>query len=100
MSRAAGAFRHTPDMLRACVNVRHMSKMVQIRNMPDDVHRKLKARAAEQGVSLSDYLLRLAERDASRPTIEELSERIRKRGRVKFSVPTADLIREMRDEIG
>ncbi len=74
-----------------------MSKMVQIRNMPDEVHRKLKARAAEQGISLSDYLNRLAERDASRPTIEELSERIRRRGRVKLSTSTADVLREMRD---
>jgi len=46
-----------------------MAKMIQIRNVPDDLHRKLKARAAEQGLSLSDYLLRLAEREAGRPTI-------------------------------
>ncbi len=84
-------------MFCTCDNVPNMSKMVQIRNMPDEVHRKLKARAAEQGISLSDYLNRLAERDASRPTIEELSERIRRRGRVKLSTSTADVLREMRD---
>jgi len=74
-----------------------MAKMIQIRNVPDDLHRKLKARAAEQGLSLSDYLLRLAEREAGRPTIEELSERIRGRGRVRLKTSAADVIREMRD---
>ncbi len=74
-----------------------MAKMIQIRNVPDDLHRKLKARAAEQGLSLSDYLLRLAEREAGRPTIEELSERIRRRGRVRLKTSAADVIREMRD---
>jgi antitoxin FitA len=73
-----------------------MSKMVQIRNVPDDLHRKLKARAAEQGLTLSDYLLRLAEREVARPTIEELTERIRRRGRVE-GVSSAEIIREMRD---
>ena len=77
-----------------------MSKMVQIRNMPDEVHRKLKARAAERGVSLSDYLLRLAERDAGRPTIEELTERIRSRSRGKPGPSAADVVRELRDAAG
>jgi len=84
-------------MFSACDNVQHMAKMIQIRNVPDDLHRKLKARAAEQGLSLSDYLLRLAEREAGRPTIEELSERIRGRGRVRLKTSAADVIREMRD---
>jgi antitoxin FitA len=76
-----------------------MPKMVQIRNVPDDLHEKLKARAAERGLSLSDYLLQLAERDVGRPTIEELTARIRRRGRVE-GVSSADIIREMRDAIG
>jgi hypothetical protein len=75
-----------------------MSKMIQIRNVPDELHRRLKVRAAEQGLSLSDYLLRMADRDAKTLTIEELSERIRRRGRVPIGVPTADLIREGREE--
>jgi plasmid stability protein len=74
-----------------------MSKMIQIRNVPEDLHRKLKSRAADQGLSLSDYLLRMAEREAGRPTIEELSERIRRRGRVELKTPAADIIRELRD---
>jgi plasmid stability protein len=74
-----------------------MSKMIQIRNVPDELHRKLKTRAAERGLSLSDYLLRLAEREAGRPTIEELSERIRRRGRIRSDLSTAQIVRELRD---
>jgi antitoxin FitA len=73
-----------------------MSKMIQIRNVPDSLHRKLKMRAAEQGMSLSDYLLRLAEDEAEKPTIRELSERIRRRGRARPGPSAADLIREDR----
>ena len=73
-----------------------MSKMIQIRNVPDDLHRRLKVRAAQQGVSLSDYLLKMAEREANTLTIEELSERIRRRGRFAGGPPSADIIRELR----
>jgi plasmid stability protein len=71
--------------------------MIQIRNVPDHVHRRLKARAAEQGLTLSDYLLRMAEREAGRPTIAELSERIRREGRVELRETPAEIIRRMRD---
>ena len=74
-----------------------MSKMIQIRHVPDELHRKLKVRAAEQGLSLSEYLLRMAVREAGRLTIEELSERIRGRGRVRFRTPAAEIVRGMRD---
>lgn len=77
-----------------------MSKMIQIRNVPDELHRTLKARAASTGVSLSDYLLRLAERDAKRPTIEELTERIRARGRPRRRGSSAEIVRDLRDEHG
>lgn len=76
-----------------------MAKMVQIRNMPDDIHRKLKVRAAEQGISLSDYLLRLAEHDAGRPTLAELTERIRRETPEITGPSSADIIREMRGPI-
>ena len=75
-----------------------MSKMIQIRNVPDELHRKLKIRAAEQGLTLSDYLLRMADRDANTLSIEELSERIRRRGRGAIGEPSGDVIREGRDE--
>jgi plasmid stability protein len=76
-----------------------MPKMIQIRNVPDDLHGKLKARAAQRGLSLSDYLLRMAEREADTLSIEELTERIRRRGPVKRGVSAAEIIREMRGPI-
>lgn len=54
--------------------------MIQIRDVPEDVHRTLKARAAAQGTSLSGYILREVTRVARTPTPEELDERIRSRG--------------------
>jgi plasmid stability protein len=74
--------------------------MIQIRNVPDELHRKLKARAAEQGLSLSDYLLRMAEREAGRPTIGELTERIHRHGPVDLKLTPAQIIRELRDAAG
>ena len=84
------------DMLCACDNVASMAH-IQIRNVPDDLHRKLKARAAQAGMTLSDYLLREAERAADRPTIAELTARIRSRNLVHSDVRAADLIREDRE---
>ena len=75
----------------------HDMGMIQIRNVPEDLHRNLKARAAREGLTLSDFLLRMAEREVGRPTIEELSERIRQRGRVHLSEAPAEIIRRMRD---
>ena len=53
-----------------------MAVMVQIRNVPDELHRKLKSRAALAGMSISDYLLREIERSLDRPTKEELLQRL------------------------
>jgi plasmid stability protein len=53
--------------------------LIQIRNVPEDVHRTLKARAAARGTSLSDYVLAEVTRAARTPTPEELDERIRSR---------------------
>ena len=74
-----------------------MSKMVQIRNMPDALHRTLKARAADAGRTLSDYLLAELERVAARPTREEMLARIRGRKRVSLKTSAAAIIREERD---
>jgi antitoxin FitA len=70
---------------------------IQIRNVPPELHRKLKARAAQEGLTLSDYMLRRAERDANVPTLEEAVQRIRSRKLVHLKTPPADLIREDRD---
>jgi len=74
-----------------------MTKMIQIRNVPDDLHRKLKARAAGLGMSLSDYLLAEAERLAEIPTGEEIQERLRRLPPLKLTEPPSAVIRRQRD---
>ena len=74
-----------------------MSRMVQIRNVPDALHRKLKVRAADNGQTLSDYLLAELERVAARPTRDEILNRIHGRRRVTLKTPAATIIREERE---
>jgi plasmid stability protein len=74
-----------------------MAKMIQVRNVPDALHRALKARAAMAGMSLSDYLLTEIREIAERPTLNEMRERLRRRERVVLSPPVAQVIREERD---
>ncbi len=74
-----------------------MSKMIQLRNVPDQLHRKLKARAAIEGVSLSDYLLEEIRRTADRPTLAELRERLQHRATVIPKVSPAEAVRAERD---
>lgn len=64
-----------------------MPTMIQIRNVPDTLHRRLKSRAALAGMSLSDYLLGEIREVAQRPTIEELRARLEQRSRVTPSLP-------------
>jgi antitoxin FitA len=85
------------DMPTACTHASHMSKMVQIRNVPEALHRKLKVRAADLGQTLSDYLLAELERLAARPTREEMLTRIHGRKRVTLKTPAAVVIREERE---
>lgn len=84
-------------MCCACDNVDHMSKMIQIRNVPDDVHREAKVRAARAGMTLSAYLLREIERALEAPDIEELMARL---GALEPIYPTetsVEMIRAERD---
>jgi plasmid stability protein len=74
-----------------------MSKMIQIRNVPDALHRKLKSRAALAGMSLSDYLLAQIREIAARPTMEEMIARIAKLPPATLSFSPAEAIREERD---
>ena len=74
-----------------------MSIMVQIRNVPDDIHRKLKARAALAGMSLSDYLLAELRRSVERPTRAELLERLGRRAPVAPRPRPAAAVRAERD---
>ena len=84
-------------MRSTCEHASDMSKMVQVRNVPDALHRKLKARAAHAGRTLSDYLLAELERLAARPTREEMLARIRSRKRVTLKTSAAAVIREERE---
>jgi plasmid stability protein len=74
-----------------------MPKMIQIRNVPDDIHRALKVRAAKEGMTLSAYLLREVAQLAERPTLEELFERARRRKPLKpIAQESVEIIRELR----
>ena len=84
-------------MFATCEHAQSMSKMIQIRNVPDGLHRKLKARAAVAGQSLSDYLLSEIDRIAALPTREEMLARIHSRSRVVLTTPAADVIRGERE---
>ncbi len=72
-------------------------KMLQIRNVPDDVHRLLKARAAMEGRSLSELALDELRRSLERPTRRELIERVQARERSVTSQTAADAVRAERD---
>jgi plasmid stability protein len=75
----------------------HMSKTIQVRNVPDALHRALKARAAMNGMSLSDYLLGEIREIAERPTWAELRERLKQRAPVSPPLDTAGAVRAERD---
>ena len=85
------------DMRVTCEHAGDMSKMVQIRNVPDALHRKLKIRAADSGQTLSDYLLAEIERLAVRPTREEMLAKLHGRKRVTLKTPAAVVVREERE---
>jgi plasmid stability protein len=74
-----------------------MSKMIQVRNVPDSLHRALKARAAMAGMSLSDYLLAEIREIAEKPTLVELRERLHARKPVSEQIDTARLVQEERE---
>jgi plasmid stability protein len=74
-----------------------MGTMVQIRNVPDALHRRLKSRAALAGMSLSDYLLSELRQVAERPTLDELRARLHARSETVLSVAPAVAVRAERD---
>lgn len=84
-------------MCITCFHVLHMSTMIQIRNVPDALHRRLKSRAALAGMSLSDYLLAEIREAAERPTLDELRARLARRAGVTPSVSPARAVRAERD---
>lgn len=75
-----------------------MSKMIQVRNVPDRLHRELRRRAGLQGRSLTDYIQKILEREVARPPREEVFQRIRRRRPVDLGIGAAALIRQERDD--
>ena len=74
-----------------------MAKMIQLRHVSDALHRKLKARATQEGLSLSDYLIREAQRLVERPTLAELKARLASRRPVRPTMSPAQAVRGERD---
>lgn len=86
-------------MRKRGTHVTSMPKMIQIRNVPDEVHRRLKVRAAEEGLTLSDLLARQAQELAERPTLAEMLRRLtRGPARAPLRVSAAEIIREHRGD--
>lgn len=84
------------DMYHACDYHNRMSKMIQIRDVPDDLHRTLKARAALEGKSLSAYLLEIVRESARRPGIEEVRRRLAALEPIDLGETSAEAVRAER----
>lgn len=87
-----------PDMSATWPNVVHMPKMIQIRNVPDDVHRTLKIRAASDGLSLSDYIKRDLEDLAKQATLEDVFADARARG--ESGITSEEIVSDIRASRG
>lgn len=87
-------------MSAARVNVQNMSKMIQVRNVPDDLHKKLKIRAAAAGMSMSDYIKQELSRKSRKSTIKEIGARSKGRsaGSTLTTKDVVDTFREMRGD--
>jgi antitoxin FitA len=79
-------------------NVVDMSKMIQVRNVPDEMHRMLKMQAAAEGISMSDLIKRELGVMSDRLSFEELDARVRARGPSK--VKTENTVRYIREARG
>jgi plasmid stability protein len=86
------------DVSDTQVNVVHMSKMIQVRNVPDEMHRALKTSAAAEGMSLSDYIKRELGGITAKASFEEIDARVRARGPSKVKRET--IIRILRQSRG
>ena len=84
-------------MCNTCKYTYCMSKMIQIRHVPNPIHNRLKARAALANMSLSEYLLQHLSQLASQPTTEEMIEQLRKLTPVKTRLSAARAVRAERD---
>lgn len=74
-----------------------MSKMVQVRDVPEELHRILKARAAREGMSLSDFIKNELERTAERPTMREWLEAVQQAKPISGRRSAAQIVRDLHD---
>jgi plasmid stability protein len=72
--------------------------MIQIRHVPDALHRQLKIRAAEADMTLSDYLKAELEQIAAQPTLAQIADRLRELEPVTLDEPVVDVLRNARDQ--
>jgi len=72
--------------------------MIQLRHVPDSLHRQLKARAALSGLALSDYLIREVRKIAEQPTPEEMRERLARRQKYTGRLSPTEILRRERDQ--
>ena len=85
------------NCVSACDRILSMATTIQIRNVPEELHRALKIRAVQKGMTLSDYLLAEIEQMATKPTLSELMDRLAKEEPVELDEPPAAIIRRHRD---
>lgn len=76
-----------------------MSKMIQVRDVPERLHRELTRRARARGQTLTDYIQEILEREVARPPAAEVFERVARRSEIRLGRSAADLIREERSEL-
>ncbi len=74
-----------------------MSTMIQVRNVPEDVHRRVKARAALAGMSMSEYILRQLQSSLNRPTRAEILDRLAELPEADLEPSPAEMVRQLRD---
>ncbi len=86
------------DMHNTCTHVARMPTMIQIRNVPDDIHRTLKSRAALAGMSLSEYLLKQLDLLVQQPTMSEYRAQLRRHRGPLLDVSIVDDLREEREK--
>ena len=84
-------------MRSTCLYAEDMSKMIQIRDVPEQVHRILKARAAREGMSLSDFIKKELAHSAEQPTMREWLESTRQAKPISTKRSAAEIVRELRD---
>jgi plasmid stability protein len=84
-------------MCRTCKYSKDMPVMIRLRHVPDDLHRKLKSRAAMEGLSLSDYIIREIWQLEEKPTMKEMMERLARLKPVHLKTSPVDILRASRD---